>query len=264
MRFKCVIGVPEYKIYEYKPKNKKYCLLIPVLNEGEKIKKELLRAKDNNVSNLVDIIICDGNSTDNCVEDNLMKELDVNTKLIKVGKGKLSAQLRMGFNYALDRGYEGIITIDGNNKDSIEDVYKFVKKLEEGYDFIQGSRFIKEGKAENTPLSRDLAIKLIHAPVISLTAKERFTDTTNGYRGFSRKYLSHEDVQLFRDVFDTYEILAYLSTRASQLGLKTTEVPVTRVYPKGEPTPTHISPIKGNINLFRILLKNLKGDYNPK
>ena len=22
MRFKCVIGVPEYKIYEYKPKNK--------------------------------------------------------------------------------------------------------------------------------------------------------------------------------------------------------------------------------------------------
>ena len=29
-----------------------------------------------------------------------MKELDVNTKLIKVGKGKLSAQLRMGFNYA--------------------------------------------------------------------------------------------------------------------------------------------------------------------
>lgn len=170
----------------------------------------------------------------------------------------------MGFNYALDRGYEGIITVDGNNKDSIEDVYKFVEKLEEGYDFIQGSRFIKEGKAENTPLSRDLAIKLIHAPVISLTAKERFTDTTNGYRGFSRKYLSHKDVQLFRDVFDTYEILAYLSTRASQLGLKTTEVPVTRVYPKGEPTPTHISPIKGNINLFRILLKNLKGDYNPK
>ena len=26
----------------------------------------------------------------------------------------------MGFWWALERGYEGIITIDGNNKDSIE------------------------------------------------------------------------------------------------------------------------------------------------
>lgn len=264
MKFKSVLGVPEYEIYEYKPKDKDYCLLIPVLNEGEKIKNELIKAVENNVSDLVDIIICDGNSKDNSVNDELLQELKVNTKLIKIGSGKLSAQLRMGFDYALARGYKGIITVDGNNKDSIEDVYKFIDKLEEGYDFIQGSRFIENGKGVNTPKLRDLAIRLIHAPITSLGAKERFTDTTNGYRGFSRKYLTHNDVLIFRDIFDTYELLAYLSTRASQLNLKTIEVPVTRVYPKEGPTPTHISPIKGNINLFKILLKNFKGDYNPK
>ena len=52
-----------------------------------------------------------------------------------------------------------------------------IKKLEEGYDFIQGSRFIEGGQAINTPISRHLAVKFIHAPVISFTAKEKFTDT---------------------------------------------------------------------------------------
>lgn len=264
MKYKSVTGVPEFEIYEYENKKHDYCLLIPVLNEGTKIKKELQRAVDGNINNLVDIIICDGNSKDNSVDDELLKDLKVNTKLVKIGKGKLSAQLRMGMRFALDRGYKGIITIDGNNKDSIEDIYKFIEKLEDGYDFVQGSRFIDGGKAVNTPLSRDIAIKLLHAPIISLSAKKRFTDTTNGYRGFSRKYLIHQDVKPFRDVFDTYELLAYLSVRASQLNLKTCEVPVKREYPKNEPVPTHISPIKGNIVLFKILVNNLLGKYNPK
>ena len=48
----------------------------------------------------------------------------------------------MGIWWALQRGYQGVITIDGNNKDSIEDVLRFIEKLVEGYDLIQGSRFV--------------------------------------------------------------------------------------------------------------------------
>ena len=116
----------------------------------------------------------------------------------------------MGIWWALQRGYEGIITIDGNNKDSIEDVPKFIEKLEEGYDFIQGSRFVKGGKAVNTPFIRLVSVKLIHAPVISLAARQKFTDTTNAYRAYSVKYLKDERVQPLRDIFMTYELLAYL------------------------------------------------------
>ena len=133
----------------------------------------------------------------------------------------------MGIWWALKRSYQGIITIDGNNKDSIEDVPNFIAKLEERYDFVQGSRFIPGGQAVNTPLVR--YISLIHAPVISMTARHRFTDTTNAYRAYSRRYLEHLQVQPLRDVFVTYELLAYLSVRVSQLGMRVCEIPVQRV-----------------------------------
>ena len=148
------------------------------------------------------------------------------------------------------------------NTDSIEDIPKFIEKLEEGYDLVQGSRFIKGGQAINTPLFRLLSVKLIHAPVISLTARHRFTDTTNAYRAYSASYLFDERVSIFRDVFVSYELLAYLSVRATQLGFKACEIPVTRAYPKGEKPPTKISFFRGNWNLMKILIKNLFGAYN--
>lgn len=152
----------------------------------------------------------------------------------------------------------------GNNKDSIEDVPHFIEKLEEGYDLIQGSRFVKGGKAVNTPFIRTVSVKLIHAPIISLTAHQRFTDTTNAYRAYSVRYLSDERVQPLRDTFMTYELLAYLSVRATQIGMKACEIPVTRAYPKTGKTPTKISFFKGNSELMKILLKNARGAYNPK
>jgi dolichol-phosphate mannosyltransferase len=71
-------------------------------------------------------------------------------------------------------------------------------------------------------------------------------------------------VQPLRDIFMTYELLAYLSVRASQLGMKACEIPVDRVYPKAGKTPTKISFFKGNSDLLKILFKNLLGVYNPK
>lgn len=260
--FNNIQGVPKFECNEYAPKATKYCILIPIINEGERIKVELKRAQKYGIDKICDIIICDGGSTDGCTNTEMLKSLGVNTLLVKHDIGKQSAQLRMGFWWALERGYKGFITIDGNNKDSIEDIQKFVSKLNDGYDFVQGSRFIKDGKAINTPFIRYVAVRFIHAPIISLTAKQWFTDTTNAYRAYSKIYISHSQVQPFRDMFMTYELLAYLSTRASQLGLKTCEVPVTRIYPKGEKTPTKISPFKGNSQLMKILFKNFNGKYN--
>ena len=255
-------GVPKFEAVEFNQKEKQFAVLIPIINEGERIHKELQRAKDNNISSYADIVICDGGSTDGSTENEKLKELNVNTLLIKQDEGKQGAQLRMGIWWAIERGYEGIMTIDGNNKDSIEDIPKFIEKLEEGYDFIQGSRFIKGGQAINTPLIRYIAVRLIHAPIISLTAKHWFTDTTNAYRAYSVKYLKDNRVQPLRDIFMTYELLAYLSVRATQIGMKACEIPVTRAYPKGEKTPTKISFFKGNNELLKILFENLIGKYN--
>ena len=256
-------GVPKFECTEYSEKTKDYVVLIPIINEGDRIIKELERANEYSVADYADIVICDGGSTDGCTEETRLKNLNVNTLLVKRDAGKQGAQLRMGIFFALNRGYKGVITIDGNNKDSIEDVPRFIEKLEEGYDLIQGSRFIKGGKAINTPFIRTVSVKFIHAPVISITAHQRFTDTTNAYRGYSSRYLLDERVKPLRDVFMTYELLAFLSVRATQIGMKACEIPVTRAYPKTGKTPTKISFFKGNSELMKILFKNAFGAYNP-
>lgn len=254
--------LPTFEKFEFHPKKTKYCLCIPIINEGEKIKKQLVEVSK--FADIIDVIICDGGSTDGSTDLKSLKENSVRSLLIKTGKGKLSAQLRMGYAYALNEGYEGIITVDGNGKDVIDSLPSFVLELEKGFDFIQGSRFIPGGYAINTPLSRLLAIKLIHAPFISLLAGFHYTDTTNGYRGYSKKLLSDERVAPFRNIFETYELLAYLSVRAPRLGFKTKEIPVTRQYPKNTKVPTKIHPIKGNLKLIEILIGLLIGKYNPQ
>jgi dolichol-phosphate mannosyltransferase len=256
-------GVPKFLSTEIVERKTKYCLCIPIINEAERIHKQLQRAKLFGIDKLVDIIICDGDSADGSTEIDKLKELGLNTLLVKKDSGKQGAQLRMGFWFALERGYEGIITIDGNNKDSIESVPLFIEKLEQGFDFVQGSRYVEGGKAINTPKTRHFAVKFIHSPLISLTARHRFTDSTNAFRCYSKKYLTHPKVQPFRTIFNTYELLAFLSVRASQLGLKVGEVPVERKYPESGKVPTKISFFKGNFNLIKILVHNLFGNYNP-
>ena len=264
MIYECQSGVPKFECTEFNVKSKDYVVLIPIINEGDRIIKELKRAYRYHMSDYADIVICDGGSSDGCTEETRLRKLKVNTLLIKRDAGKQGAQLRMGIWWALQRNYKGIITIDGNNKDSIEDVPRFIEKLKEGFALVQGSRFIKGGRAINTPFIRTVSVRLIHAPIISLTARQWFTDTTNAYRAYSAEYLSDERVKPLRDVFMSYELLAYLSVRATQLGYKACEVPVTRAYPKTGKTPTKISFFKGNSELMKILLKNAVGAYKPE
>jgi hypothetical protein len=262
-KYKNIQGVPEFAAKEFEKKIAEYVVLIPIINEGDRIIEELRRAKKHKISKFADIVLCDGGSVDGCTDESRLKDLGVNTLLIKEGPGKQGAQLRMGIWWAFNRGYKGIITIDGNNKDSIEDVPDFICKLKEGYDFVQGSRFLKGGRAIRTPLFRLMAVRFLHAPIISLTAHRHFTDTTNAYRAYSTRYLQHPKVKPLRNCFMTYELLAYLSVRASQIGLKTCEIPVKRIYPRKGKFPTKISFFKGNMELLKILLLNALGKYNP-
>jgi len=253
--------LPDFEKFELRPRQTKYCLCIPIINEGEKFKKQLTEVTK--FSNVIDIIICDGGSTDGSNNLEFLEKNNVRSLLIKTGNGRLSAQLRMGYAYALNEGYEGIITVDGNGKDIVDSIPSFILELDKNFDFVQGSRFIKGGRAINTPLLRLLAIKIIHAPLISLLAGFHYTDTTNGFRAYSKKFLMDERVSPFRNIFETYELLAYLSVQAPSLKFNTKEIPVTRKYPKNVKIPTKISPIRGNLKLIEILINLLFKKYNP-
>lgn len=255
-------SVPRFKTEAFSERRSPYALVIPVLNEGQRIRRQLERIAASNPS--LDIVIADGGSTDHSTPPALMHDLGVRTLLTKLGPGKLSAQLRMAFWYCLHEGYVGMVTMDGNDKDCVEGAGRIVEALESGFGFVQGSRYAPGGEAINTPFLRSLAVKAIHAPVTSIAARHRFTDTTNGYRGFSSQLVADPRVAMFREVFDTYELLAYLPIRASRLGYRVCEVPVKREYPSDGVLPTKITGHAAHIHLLGILARAAMGQYSPR
>jgi len=252
---------PAFTILERTPKAHKYCVCVFVINEGDRVGRQLATMAQ--FADQIDIIVADGGSTDDSLRESVLEAGRVRTLLTKTGPGKLSAQMRMAFAYALNQDYEGVVVVDGNGKDDITALPLFIKALDDGYDHIQGSRYIPGGHAINTPLSRHLAVQLLHAPLISLSAGVRHTDTTNGFRAYSGRLLADTKLQVFRDVFATYELHYYLAIAAPRSGYRVTEVPVTRAYPKTGKTPTKISPIKGNLKVLKILFKAAARQYDP-
>ncbi|WFU38853.1 glycosyltransferase family 2 protein [Bradyrhizobium sp. CB82] len=253
--------IPEHSVSDFLPKRHDYVLVIPVLNEGERIRHQIGRIAA--IRPPVDIVIADGGSKDGSLDSDLLKKSGVRALLIKKGPGRLSAQLRVAYAWALDQGYLGIVTIDGNGKDDVAAIGDFVEKLRDGYDYVQGSRYIAGGKDINTPIDRKIGGRMIHAPVMSLSGRHFFTDTTNGFRGYSARYLLDPRVAPFRDVFRRYELLFYLTVRAGQLGYRIIEIPVIRSYPKGERTPTKINGFRGRLVMLGELFSVALGRFDP-
>ncbi len=253
--------LPAHDSLELAPRRHRYAVCVFVINEGERIRRQL--GKMMPLADVVDLVIADGGSTDGSLDEHFLRESRVRALLTKRGPGKLSAQMRMALAWCLRQGYEGVIVVDGNDKDDTSAVPRFVDALEAGFDHVQGSRYVPGGVAINTPLSRHWGVKLLHAPLISLVSGRRQTDTTNGFRAYSRRLLLDPRVQPFRDCFQRYELHYYLAIRAAHLGFRTTEVPVTRAYPKGLPAPTKISPVRGNLLVLRTLFAACRGRYDP-
>lgn len=240
-----------------------WCVVIPVINEGERIRSLLSRMATIGISEIADIIIVDGGSTDGSLQPQPLQQRGVRGLLVKKGRGRLSAQLRCAYAFALDHGYRGVVTIDGNDKDDPEAIPRFIEALEQGVDFVQASRFIPGGLAQNTPAARTLAIRLVHAPVLSIFSGFRWTDTTQGFRAYSRRVLADPRVAPFRDVFSDYELLAYLSYRIPKLGYRCIELPTRRCYPSGK-VPTKITGISGNWAVLKVLFAACVGRFDPE
>lgn len=255
--------VPAFEAVFVAPPSREHCVVIPVINEGRRIHSLLERMAALCIADLADIIIVDGGSTDGSLDEATLRSLQVHALLVKNGPGRLGAQLRCAYSFALDGGYRGIVTIDGNDKDDPEAIPRFIAALEEGADLVQASRFIAGGVAENTPASRQWAIRLVHAPALSFFSGFHWTDTTQGFRGYSRRLLLDRRVAPFRNVFSRYELLAYLSYRAPRLGFRCMELPTTRRYPRGEAVPTKISGFRGNFELLGTLIQACRGGFDP-
>lgn len=254
--------VPAYAKNELAAKQNDFCVCVFVINEGERLLRQL-EVMQPICKGVADVVVADGGSSDGSTEVRRLCQLGVNTLLTKTGSGRLGSQMRMAFDWALSRGYAGVVVVDGNGKDGIEAVPRFVCELRSGADHVQGSRFLQGGHHANTPLSRLLGVRFLHAPLMSIAARFRYTDTTNGFRGYSRRLLESEELEIFRNCFCGYEFHYYLAIEAARCGFVCREIPVSRVYPKGVPPPTKIKPFSGNLRVLRELFKCCLRRYRP-
>ena len=255
--------VPSYETYEFDAKKNLYCICVFVINEGEKLLNQL-KTMSSICGGLVDVVVADGGSTDGSTDHDTLKRLGVNTLLVKTGEGKLGSQMRMAFDWALNRGYKGVVVVDGNGKDGMDAIPCFVEELKKGVDHVQGSRFIKGGYHENTPKSRLWGLKLLHVPLMRLASGFKYTDTTNGFRAYSARLLASDKLNIFRDCFAGYELHYYLAIEAARQKFRCSEIPVSRVYPAQGKVPTKISGVRGNLTVIQKLFLSSIGYYRPK
>lgn len=252
--------IPPYELRTFFPRTSKYCFCPIVYNEGDRFQRQLADMSKN--AQLADILVAERRSTDGSTSPDLLQANGVRAVLTTDNPGAATA-IRMVISYALKEGYEGIVLIDGHGKDGVEALPEYLNQLDAGMDFVQGSRFMKGGIEKNTPLSRSVGIKFIMAPLLWLGGGFWYTDGTNGFRGYSRKFLEHPRVEPLRECFTHFNLQYFLSYVAPKLKLKVVEIPVKRVYPDDGTIPTKVIGFKHNFAAFWGMVLTVVGKYDP-
>tara|TARA_A100001035_G_C27775746_1_gene498908 strand:+ start:358 stop:1056 length:699 start_codon:yes stop_codon:yes gene_type:complete len=159
-------------------------------NEAENIEKYLnatLAVKD------IDILIIDDNSPDNTFQiiENYQKKFENLIFIKRQGKLGLDTAHKEGFNYAKEKNYQNLITMDADLSHDPKEIYSFVKKLENN-PFVIGSRYISEGKNE-MKFSRYL-LSFLGNKLIKFIFNIKCNEYTTSFRGFNFKLLKNFDI----------------------------------------------------------------------
>ncbi len=251
---------PVFDRVEFFERRTRYCVVVVVWNEGERLRDQLQRMRA--YSEQADLIIADWQSDDGSTNPDVLRRLGVRT-LLTSHEGGLGTAIRMALAYAVEQGYAGVITVDGNGKDGVDAIPRFMQHLDDGSDLVQGSRFRRSAEHANTPLDRYIAIRFVVSPILSLAGGYMFTDPTNGFRALSRRYLIDPGLQPLRSMFVHFNLQLYLVYRARRLGLRVVEIPVRRSYPSAADYPTKIRDLRTKLLFVRELLRTATGRYNP-
>jgi dolichol-phosphate mannosyltransferase len=143
----------------------------------------------------------------------------------------VGAAIRTGLKYGIEKGYDVMVVMAGNDKDDPAEIPKLVAPvLERGADYVQGSRYARGGAYGRMPLHRTVLTRA-YPWLVRVVTGFPITDATNGFRAISAKFLKDPRVNMDQGWLDRGELEYYLQLKALMLGFKFEEVPVTKIYP---------------------------------
>lgn len=186
-------------------------VIIPFYNEEENL--PLLHKKLSDVlqkeGRPYELVFIDDGSTDRSVEK-LPKE-DSHVTLVqhrrKMGKGK---GLVSGYNAA--KG-EIIVFMDADLQDDPDELPRFLAKIDEGYDLVNGWR----KKRLDSPLMT-IQSRIGNLLILRTMLQSQYHDINCGFKAFKREIL--DEIQLYGDNFRFFPVMA------EKEGFHTTEIPI--------------------------------------
>ena len=223
----------------------KTLVIIPVYREGKKVGKVLGRFEPGFVDEICLVV-------DN-PDSKILSEIGDSAKRVRVPvsivqnpeRSGIGHAIKQGYQYALDHSFELIVVMAGNGKDDPREIPRVTQPiLKEGYDYVQGSRFLPGGRRERNPLLRAIFTRFF--PVFwTWMVGVRCTDVTNGFRAYKATVLRDPRIDVWQQWLDGYELEYYLHYKALTLGYRFTERPVSKIYPSERGGRyTKISPLR--------------------
>jgi len=202
----------------------KFSVVIPAHNEEKIIEKTIKSVIKELKGCNCEIIAVDDNSNDSTgrILDSLSKKYR-NVKTVhkisrKVGPTGLGSSLTFGFKHA--KG-EIFVPFMGDLSDSPKDILKLVKKIEEGYDVVCGSRFLENSSIEGYPPVK-MFVNRLWNNVFGFLFGLEIKDISNAFKAYRRSV-----VKAVKPKSKGFDITAEIAFKAYILGFRIVEVPVS-------------------------------------
>lgn len=203
--------------------------IIPVYNQIGTIGKVLSKFSNNVVDEICLIIDCPTEvilNEINSSRTNIPIHLIKNPKRMGIGYA-----IRQGIEYSLDRRYDIIVVMAGNNKDDPNEITRLVTPIiEADYDYVQGSRFLSGGRSIRNPFLRGIFSRL-YPFIWTLFTGFWCTDVTNGFRAYKTSIFNDKNIDIKQSWLNGYALEYYVHYKVIILRYNVREVPVSKSYP---------------------------------
>lgn len=151
--------------------------IVPARNEEEAVGRVVAELKAFDPG--LDVVVIDDGSED--LTATVAREAGAAVVSLPFNLG-IGGAVQTGFKYALARGYETVIRLDGDGQHDPQQIPNLLAPLERGEaDVVVGSRFAAGAGEYRAPFARRAGIRWF-AHIVSLLTRQKLTDTTSGFQ----------------------------------------------------------------------------------